>query len=42
MIKVHEVPIKGIDAWLKAQVRKGRLVGPNVFAGLYFLEHWVK
>ncbi len=41
-IKVHEVPLKGIDAWLKAQVKKGRLVGPNIFAGLYFLEHWVK
>lgn len=41
-IRVHEVPLKGIDAWLKGQVRKGRLVGPNIFAGLYFLEHWVK
>ncbi|MBF0387637.1 MAG: NUDIX hydrolase [Candidatus Omnitrophica bacterium] len=41
-IQVHEVPRQGIDAWIKKQVRKGRLVGPNIFAGLYFLEHWVK
>lgn len=41
-IKVHEVPLKGIDGWLKGQIRKGKLVGPNVFAGLYFLEHWAK
>ena len=41
-IKVHEVPVKTADVWLKRQVRKGVLVGPNVFAGLYFLEHWVK
>ena len=41
-IKVHEVPMKTVDAWLKRQVRKGLLVGPNVFAGLYFLKHWAK
>ena len=41
-IRVHEVPLKGVDSWLKTQVRRGRLVGPNIFAGLYFLEHWVK
>ncbi len=41
-IRVHEVPLQGIDSWLRTQVRRGRLVGPNIFAGLYFLEHWVK
>lgn len=41
-IQVHEVPLKGIDTWLKKQVAKGKLVGPNIFAGLYFLEHWIK
>jgi len=41
-IRVHEVPVEKVDFWLKAQVKKGRLIGPNVFAGLYFLEHWIK
>ncbi len=41
-IKVHEVPMKSVDVWLKRQAAKGFLVGPNVFAGLYFLEHWAK
>ncbi len=41
-IRVHEVPLKGADAWIKRQVKKGLLVGPNVFAGLYFLKHWVR
>ncbi len=41
-IKVHEVPFKTADAWLKKRVRQGVLVGPNVFAGLYFLKHWVR
>ncbi len=41
-IQVHEVPLKSIDLWLKRKARSGRLVGPNIFAGLYFLEHWVR
>jgi ADP-ribose pyrophosphatase len=41
-IKVFEVPINKVDHWLKAQQKKGTFVGPNVFAGLYFLKHWVK
>jgi len=41
-IRVHEIPLKGIDGWLKKQEKRGRLVGPNVYAGLYFLEKWVK
>ncbi len=41
-IKIHEVPLKRINTWLTAQVKKGRLVGPNLFAGLYFLEHWAQ
>ncbi len=42
-IKVHEVPLKIVDAWLRRQSRrKNVLVGPNVFAGLYFLKHWTK
>lgn len=41
-IRVHEVPVSSIDRWLKGQQRKGRLVAPNVFAGIYFLKNWVK
>ena len=41
-IKVHEVPLKSIDRWLKSQQKKGRLVAPNIFAGIYFLKNWVK
>ena len=41
-ISVHEIPLGRINSWLRAQVRKGKLVGPNVFAGLYFLEHWTR
>ena len=41
-IKVHEVPLRSIDRWLLRQQKKGLLVGPNVFAGLYFLEHWAQ
>lgn len=41
-IKVHEVPIARVDQWLKGQQKKGLLVAPNVFAGIYFLKNWVK
>ena len=41
-ISVHEVPLKSVDAWLKRKAQQGILVGPNVFAGLYFLRHWVR
>ncbi|MFH0753730.1 MAG: NUDIX hydrolase [Candidatus Omnitrophota bacterium] len=41
-IKVHTIAMSRVDGWLKRQVQKGLLVGPNVFAGLYFLKHWVK
>ena len=41
-ITVHEVPLKTVDAWLKRQQKKGLLVAPNVYAGIYFLKSWVK
>jgi ADP-ribose pyrophosphatase len=41
-IKVHEVPLKTVDAWIRRQQQKGILVAPNVFAGIYFLKNWVK
>jgi ADP-ribose pyrophosphatase len=41
-ITVHEVPLRSIDKWLARQRKKGLLVAPNVYAGIYFLKHWVK
>ena len=40
-IKVHEVPLDSVDAWLKRRQRKGFLVAPNVYAGIYFLKNWI-
>lgn len=37
-IQVHEVPLKKAPAWLKQMQRKGRLVDPKVYAGLFFLS----
>jgi len=37
-IEVHQVPLAGIDAWLRERQNAGRLVDPKVFAGLYFLS----
>ena len=41
-IKVHVVPLKSVDNWLKRQQKKGLLVAPKVLAGIYFLKNWVK
>ena len=35
-IAVHVVPLKGIDAWLQAQAKAGKVLDPKIFAGLYF------
>ena len=40
-ITVHEVPLRAVDTWLKRQQRKGVLVAPNVYAGIYFLKNWI-
>lgn len=36
-IKVHEVPLSEVHAWLEAKARSGLLIDPKVYAGLYFL-----
>lgn len=36
-ITVHEIPVETVHDWLRAQERKGLMVEPKVFAGLYFL-----
>ena len=35
-ITVHEVPLDEVPAWLSAQERRGALVDPKVYIGLYF------
>jgi ADP-ribose pyrophosphatase len=37
-IKVHEVPLKEVDIWLCEMEKKGLLVDPKVYVGLYFLK----
>lgn len=37
-IKVHEVPLKEADLWLYEMEKKGFLIDPKVYAGLYFLK----
>jgi ADP-ribose pyrophosphatase len=41
-IIVHEVALKRVDQWLKAMEKKGVLVEPKVYAGLYFLQKHAK
>lgn len=37
-ITVHEVPLKEVDLWLYEMEKKGRLIDPKIYAGLYFLK----
>lgn len=37
-IIVHEVPLKEVDLWLYEMGKKGYLVDPKVYTGLYFLK----
>jgi ADP-ribose pyrophosphatase len=41
-IVVHEVPLEGIDRWLNAMKRRGYLVEPKIYTGLYFLKTYNK
>jgi ADP-ribose pyrophosphatase len=36
-ITVHEVPLGDVAQWLRRQARRGKLIDPKVYAGLYFL-----
>lgn len=36
-IRVHEVPLRRVDAWLASRRRMGLIVDPKVYTGLYFL-----
>jgi len=37
-IKIHEIPLKEADIWLYEMEKKGFLVDPKVYVGLYFLK----
>ncbi len=37
-IIVHEVPLREVDVWLHSMEKKGYLVDPKVYTGLYFLK----
>jgi ADP-ribose pyrophosphatase len=35
-IQVHEVPVTQVEKWLKKMEKKGLMVDPKVYSGLYF------
>ncbi|MFH1359839.1 MAG: NUDIX hydrolase [Candidatus Omnitrophota bacterium] len=37
-ITVHEIPLKKADQWLSGMRKKGYLIEPKIYAGLYFLR----
>ena len=39
-ILVHEISLPEADQWLSSQRRKGKLVDPKIYAGLYFLKKY--
>jgi ADP-ribose pyrophosphatase len=36
-ITVHEIPLSDVHRWLENQARRGVLIDPKIYAGLYFL-----
>lgn len=36
-ITVHAIPLKKVASWLKSMQKKGRLIDPKIFVGLWFL-----
>ncbi len=36
-IRVHEVPLRQVEQWLKRMSRRGYLIEPKVYTGLFFL-----
>ncbi len=39
-IVTHKVPLAKVDDWLRAQTRRGRLLEPKIYTGLYFLKNY--
>jgi ADP-ribose pyrophosphatase len=36
-IRVHVIPLAGIDAWLASKKREGFMISPKIYAALYFI-----
>lgn len=36
-ITVHAIPLKKVEGWLTSMQKKGRLIDPKIFVGLWFL-----
>jgi len=41
-IHIHEVPLHKTDQWLIHMRKKGCLIEPKIYAGLYFLKNYNK
>jgi len=41
-IKVHQIPFFKVEKWLEAMRKKGKLVSPRIYAGLYLLAKYNK
>ncbi len=41
-IKVHEISLSKTAAWLKKMEKKGKVVDPKIYTGLYFLKSNIK
>ncbi len=37
-IRVVEVPLEEVDAWLQQRAKEGMLIDPKVYTGLYFIQ----
>ncbi len=37
-ITVHAIPLKKVEGWLKSMQKKGRLIDPKIYVGLWFLS----
>ena len=42
IIDVHEIPLQRVERWLTSMRKKGFLVDPKVYAGIYFLKREFK
>lgn len=39
-IQIHEVALSQIGRWLRQMERKGKLIDPKIYTGLYFLQKY--
>ena len=41
-ITIHKIPLEKVESWLRRMQRKGFLIEPKIYAGLYFLSKYNK